>query len=103
MNSLLHSQMAMDFLNGRVAKYAVIHSLEAESSGYRAAVQLKGSNERLTIHLKEIRLSKDKQHVSLHGFDANQEWLTNLLCEFVEGREFALPDFPGIGAIIPLL
>lgn len=103
LNMILGNPLFLKFINGRIERYAAIQSIEALEKGYQAVVQLNGASEAFSILLQEIRFSQDKKYVSLHGFACSQEWLAHLLEDFVEAREFPVPDFPFKDTLIGLL
>lgn len=102
-NKAFQSGKVQNLISDATGRYARIISFEARRDGYHASVQLLGSSEVLEVTVREIRASGDKQHFSLHGFETNQIWLTHVLEDHVEGREFPLPDLPGLGTVIGML
>ncbi len=80
-----------------------MQSLEALENGYQTRVLLNSADETLCVLIREIRVSEDKSRVSLHGFESNRKWLTHLLEDFVEGKEFDMPDFPMKNTLLRLL
>lgn len=92
LNTLLSSPAVLGFVNKKVDRYGLVDRLFVDESGYHAEVSLLGRGAALTIDARSIRFSEDGARVSLHGMKASELWLQHLLEDFLEGREFALPE-----------
>ncbi len=103
LNKFVNNSVIQGIIAKYVGRYAEVKQIEAREDGYHAIIRLRGQEDDLVIFLKDIRRLKDNSGIVLHGFKANQEWLTNLLEDFAEGKEIPIPEFTGRDTLFSVL
>jgi hypothetical protein len=69
-------------------------SVDTQKRTVHLRLELAGEDEPIDIHVKKYSLERRSAGASLTIADAvaSREWLTEVLREFVIGRQFAIPD-----------
>lgn len=102
-NAILNSSCALSIINKKIERYAIVSEITKEENGFLLKFRLLNEDNDIVVYLKEICLNDDGRTVSLHGFQSDTAWLQHILEDFVEGREFLLPDNELFRKIITLL
>ena len=92
LNTLLSSTAVLGFVNKKLERYGMMEELFIDGSGYHAVIRLHGRETLLKLSVSAVKFSDGCTHVSLHGVSASELWLQHVLEDFLEGREFALPE-----------
>ena len=91
-NATINNPLALKAINKKIERYAEIYSITKTDHGYHVELALIGNEQSVNLEVREIRLSEDKKHISLHGLKASIVWIHHLLEDHIEGKEFETPD-----------
>jgi hypothetical protein len=87
---------ARRLFNTKFSAIGEMTDLSVDTKNYtcRARLQLAGEPEPVEIHVKKYRLEQRTEGATLTIVDAtaSRDWLTQVLQQFVVGREFTIPD-----------
>lgn len=102
-NAVLNSPCILSIINSKIERYANISEINKEENGFFIKFKLLNTDNDIVVKLREVCLSEDRSTVSLHGFQSDTMWLQHILEDFVENKEFMLPDNELIRKVISLL
>ena len=91
-NALLSNKTALALVNGKIARYGEVLSLNYDESGFHAEARLLGSSETVRVAVQKLVFSEGCSAVKLCGFSSSAQWSLHLLEDFVEGKEFDIPS-----------
>ena len=90
---LISNPIVLGMLNGgRLGRYAELLSLRCDSEGFHARARLLGSAEEVAVSARRIAFAPDCSSVKLEGISSGAPWCLHLLQDFVEGRDFDIPE-----------
>lgn len=90
-NALLSNKNTLALINGKLARYGEVLSLQHSESGFHAEARLLGSAETIRVSVRKLAFSEDCSSVKLCGFSSSAQWCQHLLEDCVEGKEFDIP------------
>ena len=102
-NTILNSPCTLSIINKKIERYANISEIHKYEDGFHLKFRLLNDDRDIIVHIRELCLNEDRRTVSLHGFQSDSAWLQHILEDFVEGKEFMLPDSELVKKIISLL
>ena len=91
-NSLISNPAVLKMINARLSRYAEILSLRYDREGFHARARLLGSAEEVPVSVRSIHFAPDCSSVKLEGISSGAPWCLHLLQDFVEGRDFPIPE-----------
>ena len=90
-NALLSNKNTLALINGKLARYGEVLSLQHDESGFHAQARLLGSSETVCVSVRKLVFSEDCSAVKLCGFSSSALWCQHLLEDFAEGKELDIP------------
>lgn len=97
----LNSGPVKAMINKKIAEYATFESFDLDDEkGLTIVITLLGEQERTAIRVGDLKFSDDDRAVIPSRLDTNKPWLRNLLKNFVDGKQFPLPEEAGIGVAV---
>ena len=89
---ILGSDMALNAVNKYTERYATVKKMSKIDGGISFIVQPKGSQEFVEVTAKHITFAEDNSTVKIGEITANMEWVQNSLQDFVQGKEYVIPE-----------